>query len=151
MSRQAAGPSHTPMTGPGDVAASRPARVITRIDDQPVAAFHTFGSPLHGAELCFRGVVRGHENGLPITAIRYSAYLPMARATLRALAEQAATAHPDAFIHIHHAIGDVPAGQASLLLAVATPHSRESLDLIELLIHRLKTEVPIWKEFLPAH
>lgn len=126
-------------------------RVTTRIDDNPVADAHIFGSPGHGAELCFRGVVRGTEAGEPIRALRYTAYLPMARATMQALAENLAAAHPDALIHIHHTLGEVAAGKASLLLAVATPHSAESLDLLQNLLRRLKAEVPIWKLPLPAH
>lgn len=121
-------------------------RVSTRVDDQPVADTHEFRSPRHGAELCFRGVVRGHEAGAPIRAIRYTAYVPMARATLQELAECLAAAHPNALIHIHHTLGDVVAGEASLLLAVATPHSAESLALVQALLRRLKAEVPIWKE-----
>lgn len=125
-------------------------RITTRIDDHPVAATHTFGSPRHGAELCFRGVVRGHEAGQPIRAIRYTAYLPMARASLQALAETSAAGHPDALVCIHHRLGDVAAGEASLLLAVATPHSAEAMALLEKLLRRLKAEVPIWKQPLPA-
>lgn len=131
-----------------EVPADRP--VTTRIDDDPVADHHVFGSPRHGAELCFRGVVRGTEAGQPIRAIRYTAYLPMARATLQALADDLAAAHPNALIHIHHTLGEVAAGQASLLLAVATPHSAESLQLLEHLLRRLKAEVPIWKLPLPV-
>ena len=124
-------------------------RVTTRIDDHPVAASHTFGSPRHGAELCFRGVVRGTEAGQPIRAIRYTAYLPMARASLQSLADAAAADHPDALLSIHHRLGDVAAGEASLLLAVAAPHSAEALALLEKLLRRLKAEVPIWKQPLP--
>lgn len=122
------------------------ARVTTRIDDQPVLGSLVFGSERHGAELAFRGVVRGHEAGQPIRAIRYSAYLPMARATLQAIAISEAAAHPDALVHIHHRIGEVPAGEASLLLAVATPHSAEAVELVQILLRRLKSEIPIWKE-----
>lgn len=124
-------------------------RATTRIDDQPVAATHVFGSPHHGAELCFRGVVRGTEAGAAIRAIRYTAYLPMARAKLQELAEGLAAEHPNAFIHVHHRLGDVAAGEASLLLAVATPHSAESIALVQELLRRLKAEVPVWKLPLP--
>jgi len=127
-------------------AVTPPARVTTRIDDQPVADSLVFGSVRHGAELAFRGVVRGQEAGQAIRALRYSAYLPMARATLRALAESESAAHPDALIHIHHRIGEVPAGETSLLLAVATPHSPEAAELVQTLLRRLKSEIPIWKE-----
>ena len=126
--------------------ATTASRVTTRIDDQPVSESLVFGSARHGAELAFRGVVRGQEAGRPIRALRYSAYLPTARATLQAIAESEAATRPDAIVHIHHRIGDVPAGETSLLLAVATPHSADGLALLESLLRRLKSEVPIWKE-----
>ncbi|MFN0127572.1 MAG: molybdenum cofactor biosynthesis protein MoaE [Verrucomicrobiales bacterium] len=125
-------------------------RVTTRVAPDRIPQSFSFGSPRHGAEICFRGVVRGEEKGQPIAGIRYSAYLPMAQATLRSLAEDTAAAHPDALIHVHHVIGEVAAGEASLLLAVATPHSAEAMELLEHLLRRLKEEVPIWKEFLPT-
>lgn len=125
-------------------------RVSTRVDPDRIPPSFTFASPRHGAEICFRGVVRAEEKGQPIAGIRYSAYLPMAQATLRSLAEDTAATHPDALIHIHHVIGDVAAGEASLLLAVATPHSAEAMALLKRLLQRLKAEVPIWKEFLPS-
>jgi len=133
-------------------APSRPARprVTTRVDDQPVAAAHPFDSPRHGAELCFLGVVRGTEAGRPIRGIRYTAYLPMAQATLSALADEVAAEHPEALIDIHHTVGEVGAGQASVLIAVATPHSAEAFAVSQELLRRLKAEVPIWKEPLPG-
>jgi molybdopterin synthase catalytic subunit len=125
-------------------------RVTTSVESHPVPAAHRFNSPHHGAELCFRGVVRGTEAGQPIRGIRYSAYLPMAQATLASLAAAVAEEHPNSLIFIHHTLGEVAAGEASLLLAVATPHSAESLTLLEKLLRRLKSEVPIWKQPMPV-
>jgi len=139
----------TPATLAEPPSPARP-RVTTRVDDQPVAATHTFGSPRHGAELCFRGVVRGTEAGRPIRGIRYTAYLPMAQATLRAMADEVAAEHPEALVHIHHTVGEVGAGQASVLIAVATPHSAEAFAVSLELLRRLKAEAPIWKEPLPG-
>lgn len=122
------------------------ARVSTRVDSTPLATSHSFHSPHHGAELCFTGVVRGLEQGSPIRGICYSAYLPMAQARLRALAEETAADHPQALIYIHHTLGEVAAGQASILMAVATPHSAEAFAVSQTLLRRLKMEVPIWKK-----
>ena len=126
------------------------ARVSTRVDSTPLATSHSFHSPHHGAELCFTGVVRGMEQGSPIRGICYTAYLPMAQARLRALAEETAADHPQALIYIHHTLGEVAAGQASILMAVATPHSAEAFAISQTLLRRLKMEVPIWKKTIEA-
>ena len=130
--------------------ATAAARVSTRVDSSPLATSHSFHSPHHGAELCFTGVVRGLEQGSPIQGICYTAYLPMAQARLRALAEETAADHPQALIYIHHTLGEVAAGQASILLAVATPHSAEAFAVSQTLLRRLKLEVPIWKKPIEA-
>ena len=147
---------HAPATAaavpavPAVPAATAAARVSTRVDSTPLATSHSFHSPHHGAELCFTGVVRGMEQGSPIRGICYTAYLPMAQARLRALAEETAADHPQALIYIHHTLGEVAAGQASILMAVATPHSAEAFAISQTLLRRLKMEVPIWKKTIEA-
>ena len=155
--------AHAPSTEAADTAATAAAaaatagtkataaaRVSTRVDSSPLATSHSFHSPHHGAELCFTGVVRGLEQGSPIHGICYTAYLPMAQGRLRALAEETAADHPQALIYIHHTLGEVAAGQASILLAVATPHSAEAFAVSQTLLRRLKLEVPIWKKPIEA-
>jgi molybdopterin synthase catalytic subunit len=112
---------------------------------EPVPASHRFGSPAHGAEVQFRGVVRAWENGRKLAGIRYTAYEPMAAAKLREIAAAAAD-DPAALVFIHHVVGFVSAGEASVLIAVAMPHSAQALALCASVLHRLKSEVPIWKE-----
>ena len=121
-------------------------RVTTVLSDQPVPDRHVFHSPAHGAEIQFRGVVRGFEEGRAIEGIRYTAYEPMARAILHGIALELASTHPEALIFIHHVIGFVPTGAASVLVAVAMPHSAKAFALCQELLRRLKSEVPIWKE-----
>jgi molybdopterin synthase catalytic subunit len=103
-------------------------------------------SPVHGAGLQFRGVVRDTENGRPVAGLNYSAYRPMAEKKLREIAEAAALEHPEARIFIHHVVGFVAAGKPSLLIAVNARHSAEAFELCAKLLRRVKTEVPIWKE-----
>lgn len=121
-------------------------RFQTVLSEQPVPDRHLFHSPAHGAEIQFRGVVREWEEGKKIGGIRYSAYGAMAEAKLRAIADETAAAHPAALIFVQHVVGFVPAGRASVLVAVAMPHSAKAFSLCEEILRRLKTEVPIWKE-----
>jgi molybdopterin synthase catalytic subunit len=116
------------------------------LSDRAVPEAHVFGSPAHGAEVQFRGVVREREGGRKLAGIRYTAYEAMAEAKLREIAAAAAASRPDALVFIHHVLGYVAAGAPSVLIAVAMPHSAEALALCAEVLRRLKSEVPIWKE-----
>jgi molybdopterin synthase catalytic subunit len=120
--------------------------VHTSLSNEAVPDGHLFNSPQYGAEVQFRGIVRDTEDGRAISGLRYSAYHAMAERKLREIADEAAEAHTGALIFIHHVVGFVPAGRASVLIAVAMPRSGAAFDLCRELLHRLKTEVPIWKE-----
>ena len=47
---------------------------------------------------------------------------------------------------IVHRLGQVPLGEASVAVAVASPHRREAFEAAEWLIDTLKQQVPIWKQ-----
>jgi molybdopterin synthase catalytic subunit len=119
---------------------------VVELSERPVDDHVCFGSDRHGAEIQFRGVVRAQEDGKKLIGIRYSAYAPMAQRKLEVVIEEALIQQPDALIYLHHRLGLVEAGVASVLIAVAMPHSRAAYDLSQSILHRLKTEVPIWKE-----
>ena len=114
----------------------------------PVPGSWVFGSSEHGAEIQFRGVVREMENGRKLRGIYYSAYEPMAENLLREMLITLSATHPHSLTFVHHVIGFVPAGQASLLIAAATPHSTEAFSVVQEILGRIKRELPIWKEFV---
>lgn len=101
---------------------------------------------IHGADLRFHGVVRDQEDGRRILGIEYSHYEGMAINELRRIGEVMAIAHPDHFALVHHVIGFVPAGEASILIRVQTPHSAEAFEICREYLRRIKTTVPIWKK-----
>lgn len=98
-----------------------------------------------GAVVEFHGVVREAENQLPITALVYEAYRPMAERLLRDHLEAVLQTHECRVGLVHHRIGTVPIGEASLYVAVASPHRKEALAAVGDFIDRLKSDVPIWK------
>lgn len=102
----------------------------------------------HGAELKFLGMVRGMEAGAPIKGITYTAYIPMAQKVLETITEEMQSAHGPHPIRIHHRLGFVPVGEPSIILVTAGKHSAETFDRLREYLHRVKTEVPIWKEFV---
>jgi len=103
-------------------------------------------STIHGADLRFHGVVRDLEEGLSISGIEYSHYESMALNELRRIGESMAHDFPEHQALVHHVIGFVPAGQASLLIRVQTTHSAPAFEICREYLKRIKTTVPIWKE-----
>ncbi|PTX92786.1 molybdenum cofactor biosynthesis protein MoaE [Verrucomicrobia bacterium LW23] len=120
--------------------------ILTR---QPVH-FHAFATPSgddeNGAFLDLFGVVRGTENKKKIAGLDYSAYEKMAVAQLHTLVEELALTYPVNAVQVVHRLGFVPAGEASMLVRVASPHRAEALGMMEKLIYRMKQDVPIWKQ-----
>lgn len=103
------------------------------------------GSSVHGADLRFRGVVRDSEEGRPLAGIDYSHYEAMALSELARIGEEMGREHPGHLALVHHVVGFVPAGTASILIRVQTPHSAEGFEICREYLRRIKATVPIWK------
>lgn len=103
-------------------------------------------SDIHGADIRFHGVVRKIEDGREISAIRYSFYEGMALGELEKIGESMGKRHPGHLAMVYHRVGEVPVGEASILIRVQTPHSAEAFELVREYLRRIKETVPIWKE-----
>lgn len=49
-------------------------------------------------------------------------------------------------IAIHHRLGVVPVKEASVIIAISSPHRQSSLEATQFAIDELKRIVPIWKK-----
>lgn len=100
-----------------------------------------------GGECVFLGRTRGevHDRHGSLQMLRYTAYESMARRVLESLAGVAVKDHGALFVRIHHSMGQVPVGQASVLIQVVCGHRDKAFDACRMLIDRLKSEAPIWK------
>jgi molybdopterin synthase catalytic subunit len=47
---------------------------------------------------------------------------------------------------VHHRLGVVPVGEASIVIAVSSPHRKESFVACEYILEQVKLVVPIWKK-----
>jgi molybdopterin synthase catalytic subunit len=99
----------------------------------------------HGAVLDFYGIVRGIENDRVIDGIEYEAFVSMAEQQMKLVAEAAATDHVLGQVILHHRIGFVATGEASLFLRVSARHREAAYKASKQIVERLKTVVPIWK------
>jgi molybdopterin synthase catalytic subunit len=105
-----------------------------------------------GAECIFIGRTRveQHPDHGPLLGLRYQAYRPLATNVLEDLARQAAHRFSCSCVRIHHAVGEVPPGGASVLVQVAAPHRRDTFEACRFVMDQLKQQAPIWKQELWA-
>lgn len=76
----------------------------------------------------------------------YESYREMALAQLQRLEDEARTRWPLRKVVIVHRLGHVPATEASVAIAVSSPHRSEAFEAARWLIDELKHHVPIWKQ-----
>jgi molybdopterin synthase catalytic subunit len=103
-------------------------------------------SPEAGAVVMFLGVSRRMTRGRETLQLTYDAYEEMAAKELGRLEAEARDRWPLVECLIVHRLGLVPLGEASVAVAVASPHRREAFEAGEWLIDTLKQRVPIWKQ-----
>ncbi len=108
----------------------------------------------NGAVVTFTGVVRHTaDNGRQVVALEYEAYEEMAQAKLVEIAHEIAARWPDvapAAVAIAHRTGRLVVGEASVMIAVASPHRAAAFEACAYAIDRLKEHVPIWKKEIYA-
>lgn len=114
------------------------------IDVDRVAA--SVAGPSRGAVVLFLGTVRDHHAGRSVGKLTYSAYRSMALDGLRRIVEDLEAAAPGLRAAIVHRLGEVPVGEASVVIAVGSPHRAAAYEASRTALERLKTEVPIWKK-----
>lgn len=102
--------------------------------------------PEDGAVAVFEGIVRNHSRGRKTLYLDYEAYEDMALQEMESLAEQALKDFKIRDVAIVHRLGRLEIGEASVAIAVASPHRAEAFDACRYAIDRIKEIVPIWKK-----
>jgi molybdopterin synthase catalytic subunit len=105
------------------------------------------GDPAHGAICTFLGTTRETSPGddRPVAALDYEAYLDLARTDFEAIATEARERFGPLRVAIVHRTGRVALGEASVAVAVGSPHRGAAFDACEFVIDTLKARAPIWK------
>jgi len=98
-----------------------------------------------GAIVDFWGAVRALEDGREIEGIDYEAHRPMAEHQLRLVTEAAVEKFQLKKVIVHHRLGFVHAGEASLFLRVSAQHRSGAFEASKWIVDELKRKVPIWK------
>lgn len=126
---------------------SQPFQVV--ITDKPLnlmEAQNFVADPGFGAIASFVGVVRNNNEGRAAEAVTYDVHDVLARKALEALClESLKMAEGQTRVYVAHAKGRLKVGEASVVIAVGTPHRKASFEICEFMIDRLKEKAPIWK------
>ncbi len=99
-----------------------------------------------GAVATFVGVVREFSRGRQISYLEYEAYPEMAIAKMRQIEREIREKWEIEQIAIHHRVGRLGIGEASVVIAVSAAHRQPALEACTYAIERLKQIVPIWKK-----
>ena len=98
-----------------------------------------------GAVAVFLGLVRDNNKGRRVLHLEYEAYEPLALRGLDLILAEAREKWPDVRLAIHHRIGRMEIGEASVVIAAASPHRPDAFAASRYAIERIKQIVPIWK------
>lgn len=110
--------------------------VSRRLADAPASA---------GAVTSFLGTVRNENQGRRVDRLEYEAYEPLAVKSFERIAAEAAECWPDTHVAVHHRIGALAIGEASVAIAAAAPHRADAFAACRYAIERIKQIAPIWK------
>jgi molybdopterin synthase catalytic subunit len=98
-----------------------------------------------GGLTTFTGLVRDHNAGRRVLWIDYEAHAPLARTVFARIGVEARERWPGAELAIHHRIGRVGIGEASVVIAAASAHRAEAFAACRFAIERVKQIAPVWK------
>ena len=112
------------------------------------AAGEFVSSAAAGGIAIFLGTTRGENSssGVALAALDYEAYAEMAVAQMGQLAVEARSRWPVLKIALLHRTGLVAVGEASVIIAVSTPHRAAAFEACRWLIDTLKAKVAVWKK-----
>jgi molybdopterin synthase catalytic subunit len=128
------------------VDASTPLFRVTLDRLDPDAISELVSRPEAGAVVLFSGVVRNNNLGRGVRYLEYDAYPPLAERTLADIAAEVRKRWDVTEVAIHHRIGHLEIGEASLLVAVSAPHRAEAFESCHYCVDRVKQLVPVWKK-----
>lgn len=98
-----------------------------------------------GAVTTFLGLVRNHNVGRKVHHLEYEAYEPLAVRAFERISTEIQATWPDVKLALHHRIGRIEIGGASVAIAAASPHRGHAFSACRYAIERVKQIAPIWK------
>jgi molybdopterin synthase catalytic subunit len=98
-----------------------------------------------GAVVTFLGLVRNHNIGRSVRYLEYEAYEPLALKAFERIETEITERWPSARLALHHRVGRLEVGEASVAIVVRSPHRGDAYAACRYAIERVKQIAPIWK------
>lgn len=99
-----------------------------------------------GAVSLFLGTTRDNFEDKEVVKLEYEAYDEMAKKVMSKICDEIRLAWPDVKnICMYHRLGVVPVKEASVIIAISSPHRKTSLEALPFALDQLKKLVPIFK------
>jgi molybdopterin synthase catalytic subunit len=98
-----------------------------------------------GAVVTFVGLVRNHNVGRAVRYLEYEAYEPLALKSFERIAAEIRERWSDVRLALHHRVGRLDIGEASIAIAARSPHRGHAYAACRYAIERVKQIAPIWK------
>ena len=99
-----------------------------------------------GAVNLFLGTTRNHHEGREVLKLSYEAYESMAGDALAELERRTVKEFEIETCTIVHRLGEVPIGEASVAVVIASAHRAPAFEASKFAMDELKKHVPIWKK-----
>jgi len=119
-----------------------------RLELQRVAAALAGHDPVAGSDgavVTFLGLVRNHNMGRRVRYLEYEAYEPLALKAFARIADEIAERWPGTRLALHHRVGRLDVGDASVAIASTSAHRGHAYAACRYAIERVKQIAPIWK------
>ena len=118
---------------------------LTESEIDHAAVTESVRSHRAGAVCTFLGTVRELTGDRLTASLDYEAYPELALRKMKELDDEARKRWPILESAIIHRVGHLELGEISIVIAVSTPHRRQSFEACQWLIDTFKEVVPIWK------
>lgn len=122
---------------------------MIKITEKPIdiqKVIDTASSLGAGAVNVFVGTVRNNAQGKNVLWLEYEAYESMAVSEIRKIIDEASHRWPLLGWGVSHRIGTLKPGEVSVVVAVSSPHRKQSFEACQFIIDTLKEKAPIFKK-----
>ncbi len=99
-----------------------------------------------GATVLFVGTTREFTEQRQTESLDYECYPEMARKKMQELHDEACRRWPIVHCEMVHRLGRLELGEASVAVAVSSPHRVDAFHAAMWILDQLKQRVPIWKQ-----
>ena len=99
-----------------------------------------------GGLTVFIGTVRNTTKNKSVRWLEYECYEGMAVVEIKKIVDEASDRWNLLGHAISHRVGTLKPGEIAVVVAVSTPHRKESFEACQFIVDELKAKAPIWKK-----